>query len=173
MREETGDAIEKALNDQGLGIYSIQQVDAYRAAYDENATLHQKVAISAAKNISLHQKIEDLSKQRNALEHDLANAQQLAQGLKDAHAHVTCPKVEISFDEMRTLFLEAIERLAVQKVEEWQPIETAPKDQHILIYTPHLACQIVGWWSANSGWGNNAFERVKATHWMPLPESPK
>ena len=85
--------------------------------------------------------------------------------------------------------------------QEWQPIETAPKDgTSVLLYIPHRICE--GWfskgeWSEDtpispaeySGevWvccddefqvevelGPDGFEcHFPITHWMPLPEPPK
>lgn len=46
----------------------------------------------------------------------------------------------------------------------WQPIETAPKDETILIYQPRFGRVTL---SINDG-----FEYKEATHWMPLPEPP-
>ena len=61
---------------------------------------------------------------------------------------------------------------------EWQPIETAPKDE-----TEVLACragkkwrQVLGWqWGSGGcdGWYNSGGRNYDPTHWMPLPEPPK
>lgn len=58
---------------------------------------------------------------------------------------------------------------------EWQPIETAPKDgESILAWLPHLAlpgCIYYSgghWrWVTNGGWAG------VPTHWMPLPPPPE
>ncbi len=57
---------------------------------------------------------------------------------------------------------------------EWQPIETAPIGQEVLVYVPrrlgalYAGARLTGtqWWSRNLG-------DLKPTHWMPLPEPPK
>lgn len=64
----------------------------------------------------------------------------------------------------------------------WQPIETAPKDQRILVWTgvemycAHWAKNIFtddeAWIVAQ--WGDNRDQAlVRPTHWMPLPEQPE
>lgn len=56
---------------------------------------------------------------------------------------------------------------------DWQPINIAPKDDAILLYSPSDGILICGWhcgrWDDGEGrpWGDDA------THWMPLPEEPK
>ena len=82
---------------------------------------------------------------------------------------------------------------------EWQPIETAPKDDRAVLlfdpdeggeYSPNEAFDVgyyifVGWFNSSyyalrsslgsSGWYSctySAFE-TNPTHWMPLPEPPK
>lgn len=58
---------------------------------------------------------------------------------------------------------------------EWQPIETAPRDEHteILMYLgkrepPEVN---VGWW--REGVEDEDPRALLVTHWMPLPEPPK
>jgi hypothetical protein len=61
---------------------------------------------------------------------------------------------------------------------EWQPIETAPFGERVLLGWRHWRdwqwCMEVG--PAISGWkrGNisNVSKHGSATHWMPLPEPP-
>lgn len=75
-----------------------------------------------------------------------------------------------------------------EKLTEWQPIETAPKDAtKALFYSPgnpkawharakHPHIMVDGW---NSGQGSGANTRwnelpeAPYTHWMPLPQPPK
>ena len=51
------------------------------------------------------------------------------------------------------------------KSDDWQPMETAPKDgvTEVLMYDPDLGMAV--WPSSSSPWPN-------VTHWMPLPEPP-
>jgi hypothetical protein len=57
----------------------------------------------------------------------------------------------------------------------WQPIETAPKDAHILAWNGAFHCCEVVRWRANSGWvvGWDGMPNKDVTHWMPLPEPPE
>jgi hypothetical protein len=61
----------------------------------------------------------------------------------------------------------------------WQPIETAPEHEAILVYgksAPYdiirIAMQDIGneWWIEHEPF---PYEEVEFTHWMPLPEPPK
>lgn len=67
----------------------------------------------------------------------------------------------------------------------WQPIETAPKDDVILlfgglkkdgkVYAPHVN---VGYWTEQFGWtclvySHQEFAHIEPTHWMPRPAFPK
>ncbi|WP_313624132.1 DUF3850 domain-containing protein [Achromobacter sp.] len=72
-----------------------------------------------------------------------------------------------------------------QKNGPWQPIDTAPKDDVILlfgglkkdgkVYAPHVN---VGYWTEQFGWtclvySHQEFAHIEPTHWMPRPEFPK
>ncbi len=63
--------------------------------------------------------------------------------------------------------------------QEWQPIETAPKDAPILIWDRDLVQPlIVGWYKDYQGlgyWGVVLSDQEPAapSHWMPLPEAPE
>jgi hypothetical protein len=58
---------------------------------------------------------------------------------------------------------------------EWQPIETAPKDgTEILVY--HNECCSVREWGKNDDGDEIWLPRIRGffpTHWMPLPNPPK
>jgi hypothetical protein len=67
---------------------------------------------------------------------------------------------------------------------EWQPIETAPKDQYIVAYIPNENPVVLYWGCYDSiqpcgdlyGWLNSElgaeFPYLNVTHWMPLPKPP-
>ena len=61
---------------------------------------------------------------------------------------------------------------------DWQPIETAPREGHILIFAPPDIIYVVecGQWDGQPDWWTEArgeqYEQFEATHWMPLPEPP-
>jgi hypothetical protein len=62
-------------------------------------------------------------------------------------------------------------------VTEWQPIETAPKDDgtKILAWFDEAEQIIILWWF-NEMWrfqGSHVPPLPAPTHWMPLPEPPK
>ena len=60
---------------------------------------------------------------------------------------------------------------------EWQPIETAPEGESLLVYMPtdkRNPIQVARWGKHTKVIGNQfAFDMEKPTHWMPLPEPPK
>lgn len=59
---------------------------------------------------------------------------------------------------------------------EWRSIETAPKDEQILVWD---GCDemFVGRWSSGSQWISSScvdgWTSMTPTHWMPLPDPPK
>lgn len=68
-----------------------------------------------------------------------------------------------------------LEKDAADRMTDWQPIETAPKDGTEVIayddgvYISHWYVtnpQIFGWWAGDAG-------GINPTHWMPLPTPPK
>ncbi|MCC6720541.1 MAG: DUF551 domain-containing protein [Acetobacteraceae bacterium] len=67
---------------------------------------------------------------------------------------------------------------------EWQPIETAPKDEtHFLAirhapgfaHLPNAICwnPWIGNFAADAGPGATTPVKHQPTHWMPIPEAPK
>lgn len=71
----------------------------------------------------------------------------------------------------------------VERLGEWLPIESAPKDErHILAWNGDAMTVVQwfksesypGWWSlAETGGHCDDGEFYGATHWMPLPEPPR
>lgn len=60
---------------------------------------------------------------------------------------------------------------------QWQPIETAPLNQAVLLWASdlnHKRGYVVGLWMRDSNeWIDHHYCRVKPTHWMPLPPPPE
>ena len=66
---------------------------------------------------------------------------------------------------------------------EWQPIESAPKDGTIILatwvsslkfYSSKLSnCVLVSWWEDGNQWVDGEMFDYDVTHWMPLPDPPK
>ena len=71
---------------------------------------------------------------------------------------------------------------APQHESQWQPIETAPRDEQILLYGHYWSDQqgmmqkpLIGMWNANACRWEAAWMcwfGVRPTHWMPLPQHP-
>lgn len=63
----------------------------------------------------------------------------------------------------------------------WQPIDTAPKDRRLLVWTgqnSHCAQWVQNPYTGDEAWmiaitADNQQVIVKATHWQPLPEPPQ
>lgn len=55
---------------------------------------------------------------------------------------------------------------------EWQPIETAPKGEVVLVYSSH-GVDIAHFGLLYEGWLDENYEDIDPTHWMPLPPPPK
>lgn len=67
---------------------------------------------------------------------------------------------------------------------EWKPIETAPKDQFVLLAVPDdgemeafvamAKWQGLGWYGVDDfGLTFNPVGEPQPTHWMPIPQPPK
>ncbi len=81
-------------------------------------------------------------------------------------------------------FLDRIPKIISSFENEWQPIDTAPKDgSDILAISDDLEIVTI-WWNDDNNenddkgcWSNSFYgmgiEETKFTHWMPLPEPPK
>lgn len=85
--------------------------------------------------------------------------------------------------ENETLKAENEELKAKLDKAKWQPIETAPKDERVLLWTGQE--KYCGHWSKNpftnheawiiAEWGNDGDQALleNPTHWMPLPSYPE
>lgn len=60
---------------------------------------------------------------------------------------------------------------------EWQPIETAPKDMTEIIVLCGAKDVRLGWYFAPSSrtqhWHDHRGAKIKPTHWLPLPAAPE
>lgn len=95
-------------------------------------------------------------------------------------------------DKAVPAFIQTLARWRIRRMSmsEWQPIETAPESEPILVFAPkahrgHDSCEVVvlyhvdgeiHWWTnggANAG-SDLYFEPDETpTHWMPLPDPPR
>lgn len=58
----------------------------------------------------------------------------------------------------------------------WHPIDTAPKNGHILGFDPHMKQPFVMWWNfADEGWevSGSAFFDEEPTLWTEIPSPPQ
>lgn len=73
--------------------------------------------------------------------------------------------------ELRRAMVAEMERDALRKMMEWQPIETAPKDGTSILVSNGWKCAAVYWWPMV--WMGTTHNGMRSpTHWMPLPEAP-
>lgn len=113
--------------------------------------------------------IANLREQRADLE---AEADSLSKTLeREALARENCMRIRADLAAERDALQNEIDHLRsalAQQGEQpvaWQPIETAPKYESILIYQPKFRRTTIAI--------NDGFEWKHATHWMPLPPAPK
>lgn len=67
--------------------------------------------------------------------------------------------------------IQDIDHAAHSEPEQWQPIETAPKDQTDILTFSKEGKIDVGYWE-NEFWCDGDYSYWEATHWMPLPKPP-
>lgn len=94
-----------------------------------------------------------------------------------AHAlHQNAAAYDRGTADMREARSEAV---PAAKFGEWQPIETAPHETDVVLFTPatKYARAMMEVAFASGGWSRNGistrWQHAWATHWMPLPEPPK
>jgi hypothetical protein len=155
----------------GAGESVVLTWDPYTDGSGDGYNLHIKDADHAralsqswAKNNENQFRVDQQRERIKELEHDLANAQQ-------ARGHNCGRDVDIAFK----LFMEAIGEV-VDRIPQWRPIETAPKDEYILVsgtdekWKRNPSAFVAKWCGHTGSWGSTV---VDVTHWMPLPEAPK
>jgi len=64
--------------------------------------------------------------------------------------------------------LDRIEELGAKLA--WQPVETAPKNERVLVTDGQYVCS--GWHVYDDQWMEGSSPSITATHWMPLPRPP-
>lgn len=64
-----------------------------------------------------------------------------------------------------------------QELNQWQPIESAPKNRRILLYCPEGQRWTIGEWlslNGNGYWYSDEFEnKLNPQHWIELPIAPE
>lgn len=78
--------------------------------------------------------------------------------------------------ECKSAFLQAKEVLEQHSNNGWQPIETAPKDENILLFQTETQGVFEGkFLDVDEGcwWNDAGFCIVDPTHWMPFPPPPE
>ena len=83
--------------------------------------------------------------------------------------HDPCPETLLDYVET------ALKKAAQAKhgMDEWQPIETVPKDGSRIILSDGISVEQdrwIDWLHGGSSW--DRFRYLKPTHWMPLPAAP-
>lgn len=60
---------------------------------------------------------------------------------------------------------------------EWQPMESAPKDGSDILVCSDDKAIVCAWWSDDFGewrtYGVGGNQWIEPTHWMPLPDPPR
>jgi hypothetical protein len=84
--------------------------------------------------------------------------------------HAQCEKVSL---ELEKKLVEQL-KIAHSRLPQWQPIETAPKDDtDVLVLCDHGIISI-GSFCGTMWWIEQVtYEKREPTHWMPLPERPR
>ena len=84
--------------------------------------------------------------------------------------HAQCEKVSLKLEKKLVEQL----KIAHSRLPQWQPIETAPKDDTDVLVLCEDGGILIGCHCGTMWWIEQTFfEERKPTHWMPLPEPPK
>jgi hypothetical protein len=60
------------------------------------------------------------------------------------------------------------------EAQEWQPIETALKTgEKFIAYDPDECSNMQVCWWLDSEWGDDWYNEIEPTHWMPFPKRPE
>lgn len=155
----------------------IKAILATSGIYNHELSIPAMTMYLVAKNDELntaHKTLKEVTEQRDGLRSgiDCASDQLAAvtEQLKEAHEEIVkltqgwadCVLKRSKAEEQRDRLTEALEQ--------WQPIETAPKDRSFILSAhPEHGYLITRWLGAREMWDGWAIE---PTHWMSLPKQP-
>ena len=82
-----------------------------------------------------------------------------------------CAAIDDPACDLTLTTVECIKKLKAEN--EWQPIETAPKDGSFILLATPKGRIADGFWSLVYGVWSWPYVKVEPTHWMPLPTPPE
>ena len=140
----------------------------------ELAKLHTRVAeLEEEQRIAeLIAELEHIREQKNRLWFEFSIATQQLATLK-AELREICAAIDDPASDLTLTTVECIKKLKAEN--EWQPIETAPKDNTVfLAWRKHATHPLMVRYESSYDWfANYDGEHVyDLTHWMPLPKPP-
>ena len=84
--------------------------------------------------------------------------------------HAQCERVSL---ELEKKLVEQL-KIAHSRLPQWQPVETAPRDDTDVLVLCEDGGILIGCHCGTKWWIEQTyFEERKPTHWMPIPEPPK
>lgn len=97
---------------------------------------------------------------------------------KEGRNHDTADGEAQATRDLIDMKIDRLSRMAERERDGWQPITSAPKEMEpLLLWHEHWLNPVMGRWSdARNGWieyGSRDIKANIATHWQPLPPSPK
>ena len=118
----------------------------------------------------------EVARLRNALETFIAEHEECEDGDGWMAQMCSMESLHVADEALSTPFTPTALNELIEKVEnEWQPIETAPKDEAVfLAWRKHATHPLMVRYEPSYDWfANYDGEHVYAlTHWMPLPKPP-
>jgi hypothetical protein len=91
--------------------------------------------------------------------------------IEEVREHLNKAKMMDAMGETAKLLEKAANALEAQ---EWQPIETAPKTgEKFIAYDPDECSNMQVCWWLDSEWGDDWYNEIEPTHWMPFPKPPE